>query len=207
MDMKTEHGLSCKVFNYEDFVEHSPDVRRMVTAYIDKSGDKLTVNQTMDLFQMTVGHPTFFMWMAKKDGYGVGFMTAHGVTADDKDQCGMVHIGFIDPTVTKKESADIIALAMEDLFKWAERCQFKSVFITTSRNERPFDKLIGRFGFERMTTVYEKEIDHGRKREENSNGGEPGDSNHVRSVGRVPVEASQPAGVGPVASGNAGSVK
>lgn len=203
--MKTEHGLSYKVFNYADFMEMSPEIRRMVTAYIERAGDKFTVDQIMDMMQVAIGAPNFFVFVAMKDGYGVGLMTAHAVVSNDIEASGMVHIGYVDETVTPKESKDIIALAMEELFNWAERCEMTRVYITSQRKEKPFDKLLGQFGFQRMTTVYEKEISHGRKDSDNS--GEPTDGGNVGSDGHVQLAPSKPASTGPTPSRDAALVK
>lgn len=167
MDIKQELGLSYKVVTADDFIMESPHIRGLINQYIGSkgAGDKESpVDDLMTLFNIAVGQPTFFLFLAKKDDSGVGLMSAHTATVSDKSGA-MIHIGVVDNTVSKVESAEIVKEAMRCLFEWAKVQNVPTLFAQTHRSEKPFDKLLMKHGWNRVTTVYEKEIDHGRREE------------------------------------------
>lgn len=162
MDTKTEVGLNFKRIQSNDaFVDHCVDIRKLVNAYIVSAGDKYTSDEIMNLMQIASPQSTFFLLIIYYDELPVGLLTAHAVVHNDSNQGGMVHIGYIDQQTPKDIAQKILDGAMSRLDEWAAENKFKNLFIQTSRIERSFDKLIFRFGFKRITTIYEKEIKYG----------------------------------------------
>ena len=168
MDTKVEHGLSCNVLNADEFMNASPTIRHLVKMYLDTVHDKYDADTIMNIMSIAVDQPTFFIFLAEKNGVGVGLMTAHAVNIDSKAG-GMLHIGVVDKNLSRAESVQVIDEAMRYLFEWAEKNNMPSIFTQTQRNEKAFDRLLMKYGWKRITTVYEREVSHdGRYKENNS---------------------------------------
>lgn len=208
MDTKMEHGLSFKVINsLEEFNDECLNIRYLLGLYRMTIDDRYTIDEMLNLITLVMGHETFFMFLAKLGDRPVGLMTAHAVSVDDVKSGGAIHVGIVDSQVTRKESDLIITEAMRCLYDWAQSCGMETLFATTKRAEKPFDKLLLKHGWDRMTTVYSKPVelakeeDNGRKHEESGTG-----SGNGRTFGSVPRpdatgRADQPASLGPVEAG------
>lgn len=166
MDTNLEHGLSCKVINtMDEFGDNAGFVRSMIHKYLGKNEDKLSIDQIMNIINLGIEEPTFFLFLALNDGMPVGLMTAHAVNIGDMSSGAMIHMGAVDEKVSKALSDRIIDSAMNMLFEWAELNKMPKVYAQTTRNEKAFDKLLLKSGWNRFTTVYEKEIKYGRREE------------------------------------------
>lgn len=163
MDINQEHGLNYKqIDNVDEFIDNAPTIRNLVKMYVDTVGDKFTVDDIMNMMNLAVGQKSIFIGLFTRLGMGVGLMTAHAVNHNDMKLGAMVHIGVVDRTMQAVHARWCIDTAMQSLFKWAENLGMTSIFTQTSRSEKPFDKLLDRYGWKRITTVYEKEITNGK---------------------------------------------
>lgn len=158
MDTKTELGLNYnRIESYDAFIEHSPHIRRLVKIYREKANDAYSVDQIMDLMQVVVGSRGFYMLLVSKDGHGVGLLTAHGMKYEDTKDGAMIHIGVTDD-VSLPESGQIVKTALEDLGMWAKDNNYTATFARTERQEGPFDRLMKKNGWDRLMTIYTKEV-------------------------------------------------
>lgn len=176
MDMNQEFGLNFSNPGVDEFVEKSPIIRMLVKKYVESKGsgnERLSVDQIMDIMTVAIGSKTFYVFLAEKDGRGVGLMTAHAVNHNDTKLGAMIHIGVVDEKLSNSESEATIKEAMDRLSDWANSNEMSSVFAQTMRSERPFDKLLLKYGWKRITTVYEKEITDERRKKDSTGVSEP----------------------------------
>lgn len=169
MSEQQMHGLSFINVGGADFIDKSPTIRMLVNKYMDSKGagedEKYSVDAIMNIMGLASHSKSMFILLAEKDGTGVGLMTAHAITHDDVKKGGMIHIGVVDENLSKKESNIVITEGMRRLSIWAEDNDMKSIFAQTQRSEQPFDRLLMKHGWKRITTVYEKEISHGKAKD------------------------------------------
>lgn len=169
MVTKQERGLSYKRLLPDDFINLAPAIRVLVKSYIEKAGDKYTVDQIMDFMHVAIGEKTFLLFFVEYNDEPVGMLTAHAVFYNDKTLNGMVHIGYIEPHVPRILSTKIVKAAMDALDEWAIENKMPTILLQTERQDGAFMKLMGKHGWKKITTVYSKEVtNYGRRKESGS---------------------------------------
>lgn len=166
------HGLSFTNLTSDNFSEKSPIVRLLVDKYMKSKGggEDEPLDDIMAIYSVAVDRPTFFILLIEKDDLGVGLMTAHALNSSNLKAGGMIHIGIVDESCTMAESDMIITEAMQRLDAWASDVGIPKLLAKTIRSEKPFDRLMFKHGWSRLTTIYEKGVSHGGNSRKGSGG-------------------------------------